>query len=78
MLFYTGGDIAPPPIPPTSTQTPITANDSIFDDTQLPNTFFDYCIKAYENITVVLWRFAEIHCPKFVCLVVMMVALQQV
>ena len=56
------------------------ANDEDGNDVkeETTNTFFDYSIKLYENVTVILWRFAEIHWPKFVCFVVMMVALQQV
>ena len=48
------------------------------DEDEAHDTFGGKLKRGYSKLTFVLWRFAEIHWPKFVCLVVMLVAVQQV
>ena len=66
-----------------STSTMATGTASMSDDSGDSNEEFNTSTlskmkNCYRNTTMILWRFAEIHAPKIVCFVVMLVVVQQV
>jgi len=53
-------------------------SDTSDEDEDTAQSFFGHFKTLHRDATVVLWRFAEIHWPKFVSLVVVLVSVQQV